>query len=195
MSASDLVKQWKEKAAQKAAERAASSAVVDVVFAGFSGKAKRVDLPSYARAGKMPQYLSTAMFAAVQGQATEVREEDISPEQKAQWLRFQAIIFCDMMVEPKFSTQSDREREGRELMSEDEIDYADFMMEAPEVLAEAVQWQLDGCPDIPIQTETGVMSLDELTTFRDSGGWIAAPELFYSGEGEYWDTKPTARVV
>lgn len=194
MSASELVKTWKAKAAQKAAERAALIPVIDVVFAGFPGKAKRAEMEAYVRAGKAPQYFTAAMFAAVQGKPTEMRDEDATPQQKAEWVRFQSIIFCDMMVEPKFSRQEDREREGRAL-AEDELDYATFMMDAPEVLQEAIQWQLDGCPTLPIQTETGVMSFDELATFRDGGGWLTSVESFYSAEGEYWDTKPTARVV
>lgn len=194
MSASDLVKQWREKAAQKAAERAAQSPVMDVNFDGFVGKARRVELTTYAQAGKMPQFLATAMFAAAQGQNTEFNEETATPEQKSELLRFQSIIFCAMMVEPKFSREEDRVREGRPL-EEDELDYSEFMLMAPEAVNAGVQWQVNGCPGMPISTETGVMSLEELTTFRDSGAWLTSPESFYHSEGEFWDTKPSARTI
>ena len=205
MSASDLVKTWKEKAAQKAAERAANVISVPVTFGGFTGKAHRLHLHDWARAGKLPQYLASAMFAAVQGKSTEMHESDVTPEQQAEWLRCQSMLFCAMMDEPKFSTQEMRKERWLQSsnyqdgyidqLQDDEIDYADFVLMAPEALQEAVQWQINGCPDIPIQTETGVMSLAELETFRNSGEWLATPESFYSESGVYWDTKPTARVI
>lgn len=193
MSASDLVRRWKEKAAQKAAERAALVQSVPITFDGFTGKAHRLFLLDWARAGRCPQFLTAAMLAAVKGKSVEARKDDLSPEEMAEYLRFQCVAFCSMMDEPRFST--DEDRKGREL-AEDEMDYADFVTMCPEVVRAAVEWQLNGCPDIPVLLEGGeTMTLDELESFRDGGEWLASPERFYDGQGVYWVTQPSARVM
>lgn len=178
-------------AARKAAQ-AEQAVSVSVTFEGFTGKAHRLNMASWARSGRLPQYLAAAMFAAVKGKATEARKSDLTPEELAEWLRFQRVAFCSMMDEPRFSVEEDRA--AREL-EDDEIDYADFILMAPEVVRAAVQWQLDGCPTIPIQTEGGEMSLEDLTNFRDGGEWPATPESYYNGEGVFWQTVPSPRIM
>lgn len=194
MNNSERAQLWRDMAARKAAQRAAVVTPVPVTFEGFTGKAHRLDMASWARAGRLPQYLAAAMFAAVKGKGTEVTKGDLNPEEMAEWLRFQRVAFCSMMDEPRFSVEEDRK--GREL-EEDELDYADFILMAPEVVRAAVQWQLDGCPDIPVTMEDGgEMSIEDLTNFRDGGGWIAGAESrYYDSEGIWWDTKPSLRVI
>ncbi|PYS48274.1 MAG: hypothetical protein DMF68_13595 [Acidobacteria bacterium] len=192
MSASDLAKKWKEKAAQKRAEREAQTQVVPVYFEGFEGRAHRLHLIDWAQAGKLPQYLSTAMFAAAQGKSTEKKKSDLTPEELESYLRFQAIAFCSMMDEPRFSTEE--MRKGR-LLADDELDYAEFFLSFPEVVKAALQWQLDGCPDIPVRTENGEMSVGALHSFRDSGGWLAPSQSGYYCEGVWYDTKPSPRAL
>lgn len=187
MSASDLVKHWKAKAAQKAAERAALSPPVPVCFDGFVGKAHRLNMLEWASAGKLPQYLAVAMFDAVNGKSTEARKEDLTPQELIEWMRFQCVAFCSMMDEPKFTTN--------EVTAEDEINYAEFMSMCPEVVKEGVQWQLDGCPDIPIPTETGVMSMSDLTSFRDGGEGAATSGHGVGGQNIWWQTTPSPRHI
>jgi len=192
MKEPDIAQRWRERAARRAAERAAQFVPVPVTFAGFAGRAHRIDLFGWARAGRLPQYLAVAMFAAVRGKTTEAHKDDLTEEEQAQWLRCQARIFCEMMDEPRFSTEEDRA--GRELAA-DELDYAEFMVMAPEAVKEGVQWQLDGCPDIPIQTEGGEMTLEELTGFRDGGLGAATAESYYNDTGVFWQTVATPRVM
>lgn len=187
MSASDLVKEWKAKAAQKAAERAALSPPVPVCFDGFVGKAHKLNLLEWAQAGKLPEYLAAALFDAVNGKSTEAREEDLTPAELLEWLRFQCRCFCAMMDEPKFTTN--------EITAEDEINYAEFMGMSPDVIKEGVQWQLNGCPNMPIPTETGVMSLDELTSFRDGREGVATSGHGVGMPNVWWETKPTPRHI
>jgi hypothetical protein len=190
MNNSERAQLWKEMAARREAQREAQVTPVPVTFEGFTGKAHRLPLMAWGRGGRLPQYLAVAMFASVKGKVTEVRNTDLTPEEMAEWLRFQKVAFCSMMDEPRFSVEEDRQ--GRAL-DEDEIDYAEFATMAPEVVRAAVQWQLDGCPNLPILTEGGEMSLEDLTSFREGGGWTASPESGFHREGVWWDTKPTVR--
>lgn len=194
MNNSERAQLWKDMAARKAAQTAAQVVPVPVTFEGFTGKAHRLPLSAWARAGRLPQYLAAAFFAAVKGKSTEVRNEDLTPADQAEWLRFQRVAFCSMMDEPRFSV--DEDRVGRQL-EEDELDYTDFVLMAPEVVKLAVQWQLDGCPDIPVTMEDGgEVSIEDLTNFPDGRGWAAAAESrYYDAEGVWWDTKPSVRVV
>jgi hypothetical protein len=189
---SDVAKKWKERLARKAAERAALVQIVPVSFAGFDGRAHRLDLFEFARAGRMPEYLAKAFFAAVNGQEAKAREGDLTPEELNAWLRFQRVAFCSMMDEPRFSIED--ERKGRELY-DDELDYSEFVVSFPEVVKEGVQWQLDGCPDIPVRTESGEVSIEDLRNFRDGGEWLTTPESYYRDEGVFWQPVASPRIM
>lgn len=184
---SDTAKAWKERMARKAAERAAQIQSVPVNFAGFAGRAHRLSLISWAKAGKLPQYLTTAMFAAAKGRASETRKSDLAPEEYKEYLRFQCAAFCEMMDEPRFVEKPEAE------CAEDEIAYAEFVLEFPEVVNEAVQWQLSGCPEITIQTDGGEVSIEDLYSFRDSGAGSVSGESRFRVQGVWWDTEPTPR--
>lgn len=190
MTASEqAAREWKERAALKAAQRAAQSPPVPVTFGGFNGKAHRLYLLDWARAGRLPQYLASAMFAAARGKATETRREELTEDETLEWMRFQCVAFCSMMDEPRFTTKPQEE------CAEDELNYGDFLAMCPEVINEAVQWQLNGCPDIPVQAEGGEMTLEELENFRDGGGWLTSPESFYTSKDIFWQTVPTPRIM
>jgi hypothetical protein len=187
---SDLAKQWKEKIAERAAERAAQVVSVPVCFSGFSGQAHRLDLMGYARAGKMPQFLSAAMFAALDGKTIEIKKSEVTHEQMMGAMRFQRIAFCEMFDAPRFSTED--MRAGRPL-ADDELDYTDFVQAFPEVVREAAQWQMGGCPNMPIPTESGEVSLEDLHNFRDGGQGIATPESGARGGVFWFQTTPVAK--
>lgn len=187
---SDIAKLWRERAARKAAERDAQIVPVPVTFAGFTGRAHRLPLAAWARAGRLPEYLAAAMFAAVRGRSVERRKSEMSPEELGQWNRFQCVAFCSMMDEPRFADKPESE------CAEDELSYQEFILMCPEAVQEGIQWQLDGCPDIPVLLEGGdTMTLGELTSFRDGGAGPSPSESLFNRGGVWWDTRPTPRAL
>jgi hypothetical protein len=185
--ARNLTEEWKARLEQKRKERAAQVVSVPVVFAGFEGRAHRLNLIEWAMGGRLPQYLSTAFFEAVQGKMVERRRDSLTPEEQTAWLGFQCEAFCSMMDEPRFSVDASA--------GDGAIFYPQFAVEFPEVVNEAVQWQLNGCPNIPVQTESGETDVDSLKKFRRRRKRPTSSQSGFNRAGMWWDTKPTARVI
>lgn len=105
--------------------------------------------------------VSCPAFAQNPEQDIEIRQDDVDPERFNELLRVQRDIVCEVLVVPKVVT------EVRELQ-DDEISYANLIMNSPEVVTEIMTWVRAGCRDVPVPTTNGGnTAVETVANFRE----------------------------
>jgi hypothetical protein len=168
---------WREKSTAKV-----KTPVIEREFAGLPCKVRRTPLLAWIRAGQMPGFLAEIVARSFDGEDAELDEKTLTSEQKKEFGHFRRVMLCETVVEPRI-VHDRAPQDG-------EISYQEVVLSQPEFVGEVIAWILIGCPDIPIETKGGALTVDELSNFRPE----QSVHRHSSPDGSLaWETQPTPR--
>jgi hypothetical protein len=132
--------------------------LIEREFAGLPCVARRLDLSAWIIAGRIPDFLAVTFMEAEEGKRS-FDETNLTPKELAASLKFQRDVVCFGFVNPKV-VPPEKEPVGGEFA------YTDFAINFRDACKEMIEWQMAGCPDVPVQTEGGEVSVNDLKNFR-----------------------------
>ncbi len=155
MKESEFAALWRQKMNEP-------SPTVKMEFAGLQGVFQRLPLRGWIKSGRVPQFLVHAMLEARNGQDIEIDKADLTPEQFDESIKFQREAVCYVAINPRIVAEDRTLEKG-------EISYAELAEKSPDAVDAIVAWVMLGCPDVPVNTKDGEVTMAEVTKFRKSG--------------------------
>lgn len=136
---------------------------------------RRPPLDAWTKAGRVPDFFIRLSLEAGQGDAAAVTDS-LSTDEIMSSLKFMREVLLYSVVEPKLKAGA---TEG-----DDELDPADIDAEDVEFLTGYILFK--GCPDIPVATKEGQVSVTSLGNFRQKqpGGVSVGAEPDGEADGQ-----------
>jgi len=126
---------------------------------------RRPPLDAWTRAGKVPDFFIRMSLESEKGKAGLDAINDLSPDEVMSSLKFMREVLLYAVVEPKLKMGATE--------ADEELDPAEIDTDDVEFLTSYILFK--GCPDIPVLTKEGQVSVQSLANFRQKrpgGGTI-----------------------
>ena len=132
---------------------------------------RRPPLDAWTRAGKVPDFFVRMALESEKGKGNADALNDLTPEEVMHSLKFMREVLLYAVVEPKLKIGAAED--------DDALDPAEIEEGDVEFLTSYILFK--GCPDIPVLTKEGQVSVQSLATFRQKRpGGVPVGTLTYS---------------